>query len=252
MGWSRRRAWSRDAPVIVADGRVTELRLCKGCARPWPQRTGGFARSACNPAPLAPNPLRTSVQVNLESSPAFYRGGYIVPRRERPRRSTWVQVRCSGPAAAATAAAAAAAPAAAAVAAAACVRGCVALLSPCGDGRRPSTPAFRAVHCCAVQANDPLTLVVALDGSGAAKGDLYLDDGRSYAFLRGQYAHRWVRFWGPGMVCGGAHSPWVLPKGRRTFPAPGSRRFHPACRSAGACPPPHRHTLLLPEPLPRA
>lgn len=31
-------------------------------------------------------------------------------------------------------------------------------------------------------AKDPLTLVVALDRSGGARGDLYMDDGRSYAY----------------------------------------------------------------------
>lgn len=71
-----------------------------------------------------------AMQVNIESIPVFYRGGGIVPRRERPRRSTTSQAR------------------------------------------------------------DPFTLLVALDSSNAAQGDLYLDDGRSYAFKRGQYVHR--------------------------------------------------------------
>lgn len=39
-------------------------------------------------------------------------------------------------------------------------------------------------------ASDPFTLVVALDWDGKASGDLYVDDGRSYAFKRGQYIHR--------------------------------------------------------------
>jgi alpha 1,3-glucosidase len=38
-------------------------------------------------------------------------------------------------------------------------------------------------------ARDPFTLIVALDDKGRARGDLYVDDGRSFAFLRGQYAH---------------------------------------------------------------
>jgi alpha 1,3-glucosidase len=38
--------------------------------------------------------------------------------------------------------------------------------------------------------NDPFTLVVALDGNGKAVGDLYIDDGRSFAFAKGQYLHR--------------------------------------------------------------
>lgn len=58
----------------------------------------------------------------------FYRGGHIVARRERPRRSTKSQAR------------------------------------------------------------DPYTLIVALDAAGkAAKGRLYIDDGRTYAFLEGGY-----------------------------------------------------------------
>lgn len=37
---------------------------------------------------------------------------------------------------------------------------------------------------------DPFTLVVALDESGKAEGDLYLDDGHSFAFTKGAYLHR--------------------------------------------------------------
>jgi len=39
-------------------------------------------------------------------------------------------------------------------------------------------------------ARDPLTLVVALDGAGRAAGELYDDDGRSFAFRRGVCLHR--------------------------------------------------------------
>ena len=43
--------------------------------------------------------------------------------------------------------------------------------------------------------DDPITLIVSLDRSGSASsGDLYLDDGRSYAFQRGQYAYRSFTF----------------------------------------------------------
>lgn len=38
--------------------------------------------------------------------------------------------------------------------------------------------------------NDPYTLVVALDEGGKAEGDLYLDDGHSFAFTKGEYLHR--------------------------------------------------------------
>ncbi len=68
--------------------------------------------------------------MTLDAIPVFYRGGAIVPRRERPRRSTQTQAR------------------------------------------------------------DPFTLVVACDPMFKAEGDLYLDDGHSFAFKRGQYVHR--------------------------------------------------------------
>lgn len=73
-------------------------------------------------------------KVTMNGIPAFYRGGYIIPRRERPRRST------------------------------------------------------------ATMAGDPFTLVIALAANGSASGDLYLDDGHSFAFRRGQYLHRRFTF----------------------------------------------------------
>lgn len=66
----------------------------------------------------------------MDSIPSYYRGGHIVPRRERPRRST------------------------------------------------------------ATMTSDPYTLVVALDEHGEAKGDLFTDDGSSYAYQQGAYTHR--------------------------------------------------------------
>lgn len=51
----------------------------------------------------------------------------------------------------------------------------------CRDRPRRST---------ATMVNDPFTLVVALDESGGAEGDLYLDDGHSFAFTQGAYLHR--------------------------------------------------------------
>ncbi|KAJ8765299.1 hypothetical protein K2173_011996 [Erythroxylum novogranatense] len=38
--------------------------------------------------------------------------------------------------------------------------------------------------------NDPYTLVIALNSSQAAEGELYVDDGKSYNFLQGAYIHR--------------------------------------------------------------
>lgn len=74
------------------------------------------------------------IPVTMDGIPFFYRGGSIIPRRERPRRST------------------------------------------------------------AAMARDPFTLVVSLDHNGTAEGSLYLDDGRSYAFIRGLYLHRRFSF----------------------------------------------------------
>lgn len=55
-----------------------------------------------------------------------------------------------------------------------------------------------SVHGCrerprrstATMVNDPFTLVVALGARGRAVGDLYIDDGHSLAFTKGQYMHR--------------------------------------------------------------
>ncbi|KAI8381483.1 glycosyl hydrolases family 31-domain-containing protein [Radiomyces spectabilis] len=69
------------------------------------------------------------VAAPLEKIPAFYRGGHIIPRRERERRSA-------------------------------------------------TAMKF-----------DPFTLVIALDTNGKAQGNLYLDDGESYDFQSGHYAH---------------------------------------------------------------
>ena len=66
----------------------------------------------------------------MEGIPVFYRGGNVVARRERPRRSS------------------------------------------------------------GAQSEDPYTLVVVLDKESKAAGDLYIDDGESFSFQRGHYAHR--------------------------------------------------------------
>ncbi len=74
------------------------------------------------------------VKVDMESIPVYLRGGYIIPRKERARRST------------------------------------------------------------AQMAKDPSTLWVALNSSGSAEGDLYIDDGHSFAYQRGSYVHRQFTF----------------------------------------------------------
>lgn len=52
----------------------------------------------------------------------------------------------------------------------------------------------RARRSTAAAKNDPYTLIVALDQDGRAEGNLYLDDGSSFAYKRGLYAHRSVTF----------------------------------------------------------
>lgn len=52
----------------------------------------------------------------------------------------------------------------------------------------------------AQMASDPITLVIALDRQGQAAGQLYVDDGRSYAFQRGAYAYRSFAFSADGVL----------------------------------------------------
>ncbi|CAL8467821.1 g7359 [Coccomyxa elongata] len=52
----------------------------------------------------------------------------------------------------------------------------------------------RARRSTAAAKHDPYTLLVALDSNGQAAGELYLDDGSSFAFQRGLYAHRLFTF----------------------------------------------------------
>jgi len=110
----------------------------------------------------ASRPRTLRVPVDMEGIPAFYKGGSVVARRERPRRST-------------------------------------------GAARR-----------------DPLTLVVAVGagagGGGRAEGDLYLDDGSSFAFARrGAYAHRRFVFEG-GVLANGPAPAASPPAGARPVP----------------------------------
>ncbi|CAN6459215.1 unnamed protein product [Victoria cruziana] len=70
------------------------------------------------------------LQVSEESIPTFQRGGTIIPRKDRFRRST------------------------------------------------------------TQMAVDPYTLVIALNSSSEAEGELYIDDGKSYEFQQGAYIHR--------------------------------------------------------------
>ena len=72
----------------------------------------------------------------MEGIPVYLRGGHIIPRKERARRST------------------------------------------------------------AQMHKDPFTLWIALNSSGSAEGNLYVDDGHSFAYQRGSYIHRQFSFKG--------------------------------------------------------
>jgi mannosyl-oligosaccharide alpha-1,3-glucosidase len=119
-----------------------------------------YVSTPATPSTSEPSQPRTlRLPVDMESIPVFIRGGSVVARRERPRRST-------------------------------------------GAARR-----------------DPFTLVVAVDpGTGYAEGDLYLDDGSSFAFARrGAYAHR--RFaYKDGVLSNKAAPPASPPPGARPVP----------------------------------
>lgn len=83
---------------------------------------------------LSRRQTQIEVVVDQERIPFYYKGGSIVPRKERSRRSTDAMLL------------------------------------------------------------DPITLIVALDEQGQAEGELYLDDGHSFAFLRSQSIHRKFKF----------------------------------------------------------
>lgn len=109
-------------PISHAGASEVDLTLPVGAL--WYEALAGQSLKVQKPGQLV------TTTVSIEAIPVFYKGGAIVPRRDRPRRST------------------------------------------------------------ATMAADPFTLVVALDESGKAEGDLYLDDGHSFAFTKGAYLHR--------------------------------------------------------------
>ncbi len=67
-------------------------------------------------------------------------------------------------------------------------------------------PPRRARRSTSSMVHDPLTLVVALDSVGSAAGELYVDDGRSFAFQRGAYAYRRLEFAGGVLSIGAANA----------------------------------------------
>ncbi|KAF8064543.1 PSL5 [Scenedesmus sp. PABB004] len=132
-------------PVLQAGAERVSIVLPEGAV--WYEALGGGRFVAQRGAA----PLDTAV--HMESIPVFYRGGHIVPRRERPRRST------------------------------------------------------------ATMGSDPFTLVVALDGSGSASGDLYVDDGASFAFAAGHYLHRRFTYARGVLSCDAMPQPTGTPPG---------------------------------------
>lgn len=90
---------------------------------------------------------------NMGTLPVFVRGGYIVPRRERPRRST------------------------------------------------------------SAMANDPYTLLIALDGKEEATGYLYEDDGITVSHKTGAFVWRMFEFSGGKLRC----SARTVPDGRALY-----------------------------------
>eukprot|EP00879_Flechtneria_rotunda_P012458 GHRR01013010.1.p1 GENE.GHRR01013010.1~~GHRR01013010.1.p1 ORF type:complete len:687 (+),score=194.43 GHRR01013010.1:1218-3278(+) len=135
-------------PVLQPHAQHVQIRLPQGAV--WYEALGGARFAATQPG----KPLTTAV--HLDAIPVFYRGGHIVPRRDRPRRST------------------------------------------------------------ATMLNDPFTLMVALDKSGSATGDLYLDDGRSFAFTKGQYLHKRLTYKDGVLSSHAMHQPTGTPEGTLT------------------------------------
>ena len=119
-------------------GRKRSVWLPPGDGERWYDSVSGVEEKVVDErggaAAAAKSKTTTEVELTEERAPAWWRGGSVVPLRERPRRST------------------------------------------------------------AAARRDPLTLVVALDAAGRACGDLYLDDGASFAFARGAFASRRVCF----------------------------------------------------------
>lgn len=94
-----------------------------------------FWTGEVDPSYLAGDSL-VNVSVSMDRIPVYYKGGSIVARKDRPRRST------------------------------------------------------------GSMAHDPYTLIVALDKAGYAEGDLYIDDGHSFAFEDGTFLHVHFKFRG--------------------------------------------------------
>lgn len=120
------------APVLHASATNRTVKLPYGVS--WFDYWTGERISA--PRNPGTNVKHLTIDVDLHSMPLYIKGGSVLTRKERARRSS------------------------------------------------------RAMT------SDPITLVIAPDAEGTAQGDLYIDDGRSYAFMRGQYLHRSITLQG--------------------------------------------------------
>eukprot|EP00898_Chlorokybus_atmophyticus_P004984 jgi/Chlat1/5487/Chrsp36S05435 len=114
----------------VLDAGATSVEVYLPGQQPWYDIVSGRKIS----------PGRISVPVTMSSTPAYQRGGSIIPRQERPRRRQAVYNICIS-------------------------------------------------HSKAME-KDPYTLFVALDNTASAEGEIYIDDGRSYAFRDGAFVQR--------------------------------------------------------------
>ena len=157
------------APVTEAGATQRALRL--PAPGPWYSATTGDTAA----------PGAHTLAVTLDSVPAYLRGGSIVPFKAGGPRS-------------------------ALPAATLCAFAVMLLLQArCCCHRIPGLHSEqrwwrwsqeRARRSTGAMARDPLTLVVALDAAGAAAGELYVDDGRSFAYRRGVFLHRRFEFAG--------------------------------------------------------
>ena len=135
-------------PVVVAGATNAEVRLPGGSGQVWyeyeslQKYRGGQT---------------VVVDAPLGKTPVLLRGGSVLPRRDRVRRSS------------------------------------------------------------ALMHHEPLTLVVVLDAKGAAQGTYYLDDGASYAYEQGVFAHKLVTFANGKLTCTDAAASAATAAGRAAF-----------------------------------
>jgi len=117
-------------PVVAAGSPLMTLRL-PGTGRWFDLRTGKGLQA----------PYDQPIKAGMDGIPVYIRGGTVLTRRDRARRSS------------------------------------------------------------AAMADDPMTLVVALDVAGEAEGELYMDDGHSYSYRSGAFIRRRFTFSKGRLAC---------------------------------------------------